>query len=105
MEANKTFSELMNKLLLEREYDLRVKGKIQSNRRLTKNYIATQVLNVSATWVNRVFDGTEVPNAEMLIKLANFFEVDEHLLFKSAKVLHPSIIEKAEKEYFDNLNT
>lgn len=83
----------------EKEQELRRNGKIASGRKLSRNYMAKEILGVSGTWFSGVINGENVPNDDMLLRIANFLELDEHELFRVARRVHPTVLEDLKKEY------
>lgn len=83
----------------ERESFLRTQGKIKNGRKLSRNYMAKEVLGVSGTWFSGVINGDNMPNDEMLIQISNYLSIDEHEIFKIARRIHPQTLEQFKKEY------
>jgi transcriptional regulator with XRE-family HTH domain len=83
----------------ERELMLRKKGKIKAGRKLSRNYMAKEVLGVSGTWFSGVINGDNVPSDDLLIRIAQFLEIDEHEIFRVARRIHPTVLEQYRKEY------
>lgn len=83
----------------EREQHLKRNGKIRDGRKLSRNYMAKEVLGVSGTWFSGVINGDNMPNDDMLLKIAHFLEIDEHEIFKVARRIHPTVLEEYKKEY------
>ena len=83
----------------EREASLRKSGKIKGSRRLSRNYVGKEVLGVSGVWFSKALNGEVELNDDLLLKLANFLEVDENELFKRARRVHPDVLERVKKEY------
>lgn len=98
-EMKEQLGEYIERIIEEKEDYLKSVHKIKSTRKLSRSYMAKEVLNVSTTWFSGVINGINVPNDEMLLKLASFLEVDEHKLFKMARRVHPEVLEKCKKEY------
>lgn len=86
----------------EKEFELRSQGKIKSKRRLSRRYMAEEVLHVSRTWFSGVINGENEPNDELLLKIAKYLEIDEHELFRVARRIHPDVMEEYRKEYLGN---
>lgn len=85
--------------MAEREYYLRKSGKIKSGKKLSGNYMGKEILGVSGTWFCNVLRGEKFPNDDMLIKIADYLEIDEHEIFKIARRIHPSVLEELKREY------
>lgn len=99
MTTKEGLGKFIERMIKERESMLVKKGKIKSGRKLSKSYVAKEILDVSATWFCNVLNGDKLPNDDMLLKLATFLEIDEHELFKVAGRIHPKSLEKFKKEY------
>ncbi|MGG0794794.1 helix-turn-helix transcriptional regulator [Brevibacillus laterosporus] len=85
--------------MAQRESHLKRSGKIKSGRRLSRNYMAKEVLGVSGTWFSGVINGDNFPNDDMLIRLAQYLEIDENEIFRVARRIHPDVLEEYRKEY------
>jgi hypothetical protein len=85
--------------MVEKEAELKRNGKIKMGRKLSRNYMAKEVLNVSGTWFSGVINGVNEPNDELLLRIAGFLEIDEHEIFKVARRIHPSVMEQYKREY------
>jgi transcriptional regulator with XRE-family HTH domain len=96
---NVELGKYIEQKMLEKESELRRKGKIKSGRKLSRNYMAKEVLGVSGTWFSGVINGGNSPSDEMLIRIANYLEIDEHEIFRVARRIHPKVLEKYKKEY------
>lgn len=94
---NEKIGEYIERKMREREYYLSASGKIEG-KRLSRNHMA-KILGVSGTWLSGVINGDKEPSDELLLKIANFLEIDEHEIFKVARRVHPQILEKVKKEY------
>lgn len=92
----------IERMMEEKEQLLKQRGKIKVSRKLSRNYMAKEVLGVSTTWFSGVINGENEPNDEMLLRVAGFLELDEHDLFKMAKRIHPVVLEEYKKEYLGN---
>lgn len=95
----KQLGKYIERKMMEREKDLKLKGKITGGRKLSRNYMAKEILGVSGTWFSGVINGENEPNDDMLLKIANFLEIDEHEVFKIARRIHPTVLEEYRKEY------
>lgn len=89
----------IEKKMVEREEYLRKKGKIKDGRRLSRNYMAIEVLGVSNTWFSSIINGLKIPNDDLLLKISEYLEIDEVELFKTARRIPPSILEEFKKEF------
>lgn len=96
---NDSLGGYIERQMNEREYTLRKQGKIKSGRKLSRNYMAKEVLGVSGTWFSGVINGDNVPNDTMLIHIAGFLGIDEHTLFRVARRIHPDVLEQCRKDY------
>ena len=83
----------------EREAYLRKTGKIKGGRKLSRNYVGKEILGVSGVWFSKALNGEVELNDDLLLKLANFLEIDEHELFRKARRVHPDVLERVKKEY------
>ncbi len=83
----------------QKEDYLKSKGKIKSGRKLSRNYMAKEVLGVSGTWFSGVINGDNEPSDELLLRIANYLEIDEHEIFKVARRIHPEVMEEYKKQY------
>jgi transcriptional regulator with XRE-family HTH domain len=99
--ANREVGMFIEEKMSERELHLVKKGKLERGKRISARYMANE-LGVSNTLFSRVLKGNQTPSDEMLLKIADFLEIDEHELFRRARKLHPSIAEEAKKEYLGN---
>jgi transcriptional regulator with XRE-family HTH domain len=91
--------EYIEKKMAEREAYLRREGKIKKGRKLSRTYMAKEVLGVSTTWFSGIINGEYEANDDILIRIAQFLEIDEHELFKKARRVHPDVLEKVKREY------
>lgn len=87
----------------EREQELILHGIVKSGRKLSRNYMAKEVLKVSNTWFSGVINGDNEPNDEMLIKIANFLGIEEKKIFLVAERVHPNDFEKFKANYLKEL--
>lgn len=85
--------------MAEREVHLKKSGKIKGGRKLSRNYMAKEVLGVSGTWFSGVINGDNLPNDDMLIRVAQYLEIDENEIFRVARRIHPAVLEEYRKEY------
>lgn len=90
-------------LMKNRESDLVKHGIIKGGKRLSRNYMAKEVLKVSNTWFSGVINGDNEPSDEMLLRIANFLGVEEHMLFLVAERVHPKDFEKFKNDYLFKL--
>ncbi|WP_096550440.1 helix-turn-helix transcriptional regulator [Ureibacillus thermosphaericus] len=59
----------------------------------------SEVLGVSRAWFNSIVNDKNEPSDELLLKIANYLEIDEHEIFKVAGRIHPDVLEKYKREY------
>lgn len=96
--VNEELGQYIEKKMQEKEAYLRQQGKIKEKRKLSRNYMA-EVLGVSKAWFSSIVNGENEPSDELLLKIANYLEVDEHEIFKVARRIHPDVLEKYKREY------
>lgn len=99
----KVLGEYIEKLMVERENELVKRGAIKAGRKLSRNYMAREVLKVSGTWFSGVINGDNEPSDDMLIKIANFLEIDERIIFLVAERIHPEDYEEMRVKYLTSL--
>jgi transcriptional regulator with XRE-family HTH domain len=97
--VKRELGKFIEKKMEERETFLRKQGKIKAGRRLSRNYMAKEILGVSGTWFSGVINGDNMPNDDMLIQIASFLGLDEHEIFRTARRVHPNVYEQLRKEY------
>jgi hypothetical protein len=95
----KELGKYIERKMEDRETYLRREGKIKDGRRLSRNYMAKEVLGVSGTWFSSVINGDNMPNDDLLIQISMFLQIDENEIFRVARRIHPSVLEKVRKEY------
>ncbi|WP_342472090.1 helix-turn-helix transcriptional regulator [Metasolibacillus sp. FSL H7-0170] len=93
----------LDKLITKNEVIYMNEGKTKGKRKLSRNYIAKEVLGVSNTWFSGVVNGENEPSDEILIKLGNYFELDERYLFYISGRIHPQDLESFKEMYLENL--
>lgn len=99
MNVNVELGKYIERKMEEKELELRRKGKIKPGRKLSRNYMAKEVLGISGTWFSGVINGINVPNDELLLQIARYLEIDEHEIFRVARRIHPTVLEEYRKEY------
>lgn len=97
------FSKVIEELIESNKEKFKSNGKIIEGRTLSRNYIAKYVLNVSGTWFSGIVNGEKEPSDEVVIKLANYFEVDERYFFYLLQRVHPNDYEVFKKDYLEKL--
>lgn len=93
----------IQRLMIENEERLTLEGKIKGKRKLSRNYMAKEVLNVSGTWFSSIVNGEKEPSDELLIEIARFFEIDEREIFYVAERVHPEDYEVFKSAYLKGL--
>lgn len=101
MEINiaKELGSFIERKMEERESYLRKEGKIKKGRKLSRNYMAKEVLGISSTWFSSILNGEKIPNDELLVDIANYLEIDEDELFKVARRIPPAKLELYKRDY------
>lgn len=97
-EVNEEVGKYIESKMKERELHLSEIGKIKG-RKLSRNFLAKEVLKVSLTWFSGVINGVNTANDEILMKIASFLETDEDEIFKVARRIHPEKLESYRKDY------
>lgn len=97
--VKKELGKFIENKMGEREAFLRRTGVVKNGRKLSRNYMAKEVLGVSGTWFSGVINGDNMPNDDMLIQIANYLSIDEHQIFRIARRVHPKTLEQFRKEY------
>lgn len=82
--------------MFEREDDLLKSGAI--DRKMSRSQLADMV-GVSKVWISDIINGNRYPTDELLLKIANALNIDEHDVFKVARRIHPSTLEEYKKQY------
>jgi len=98
MDVKKELGDYISCLMTSREDFLINTGKLPKGKQLSIRMLATS-LGVSAVWLSSVIKGEKEASDKLLLRIADFFEIDEDEIFKVARKIHPKQMEIFRKEY------
>lgn len=97
-DIQKQLGQFIERKMYERERYLKESGKIKRNRAMSRTQLA-EMVGVSKMWITQIINGEKAPSNEVLLKIANVLNINEHEIFKTARRIHPNVLERYKKEY------
>lgn len=94
---NEEVAQYLTEKIAEREEFLRSTGAIFAES-VNKSVLARQC-GVSSMWITKILKGEKTANEEVLVKLADFLQIDQDNLFRVARKIPPYVMEEVKRKF------